>query len=1414
HVIIEEAPREDVQAAEGPAEPERGEAAGRGLPLLWPLSARTPDALSSFGISGTDAHVIIEEAPREDVQAAEGPAEPERGEAAGRGLPLLWPLSARTPDALRAQAARLAGHLADRPGTDPADVGHTLATRRVAFEHRAVVVGADTDALLSGVTALAEGRPAPEVIEGTAPASGSRTRIAFLFTGQGSQRPGMGQRLHERFPVFAEALDEVCAALAPHLDLPLRDVLFAAEGSPEAELLDRTGVTQPALFAFQVALYRLVESLGVAPDVLLGHSIGELAAAHVAGVLSLADACALVAARGRLMQALPGGAMAALQATEEEVAPLLAEFGPALGVAAVNGPRSLVVSGDEEAVTEVAVRWRERGLRADRLRVSHAFHSPHMEPMLQEFGRIARELSYAAPRIPIVSTLTGRPVSAAEMCSAEYWVRHVREPVRFLDGVRRLAADGTGVFLEVGPRGVLTSMARGCLDDTAVLVPAVRNNLPEELSLARALARLHTVGTALDWKGVLAGHGRPTDLPTYAFQRDRYWLGTPAAPSGGDAAAAGATPAGHPLLGAAVELPDTDGLVFTARLSRQSHPWLVDHTVLDTVLLPGTAFVEWALHAARRTGCAGIAELTLEAPLEVPERDAVLVRLSVDGPDSAGGRRITVHSRGEDDTGAGAWTRHATGILAAPGAAPPERSPVDPGAARPPREAVPVDTTGLYEEFAGRGFRYGPAFRGLRSAWRDGDTVWAEVALDEEMSAQASEYGLHPALLDAALHAALIPLLEHETGTPLPFAWRGVRLRTPGTTTLRVRVTRGGGPARGAVSLDVMDGEGRPVASVESLLLRPMTGDRLRAAVTRRNGMLLRLGWNPLPGPAVAARPGQWAVLGTEGLGLADRAAAAGHTVEAYRSLAAFDTALRVGAAVPDVVLVSCATPPQEPLSGAVRSATQRALVLVQEWLDDDRLTGCRLVCVTRGAVAAAPGESVPDLAGAAVWGMLRSAQSEHPGRFVLVDLDDEEKSGRALAAAVASGEPQLAVRAGVLLRPRLARMSSEPRAAVVRGWDAEGTVLVTGGTGALGGLVARHLVRNHGVRHLVLLSRSGPAAPSAAALVGELAELGARVTVVACDAADRAALQRVLAEIPAEHPLTAVVHTAGLVADGTVTSLTPRQFGHVLRAKVDAALHLHELTRDLRLAQFVLFSSAIGVLGGVGQANYAAANAFLDALAHHRRGSGLPAVSLAWGLWGYGEGMAAGLTRSDIQRMERSGLAPLSAEQGLALYDLALASGEAAPAPMGVSEAALRAPSGALPAVLHGLTRSVSSATGQDPVAPATGSGASADALRRRLSGLLPDEQEREVLELVRAQAATVLGYATPEAVAPERELPDLGFDSLTSLELTNRLAVATGLRLPASLAFDHPTAAGLAGRLRDELVGAGQPLRSFTVG
>ncbi|WP_052441905.1 type I polyketide synthase, partial [Streptacidiphilus anmyonensis] len=813
----------------------------------WPQTGRPRRAgVSSFGISGTNAHTIIEEPPAPRGAAATRP-EPA---APARVLPVV--LSAKSPEALRAQAERLREHLRERPESSLPDVGWSLAATRSSFEHRAVLPVAARELLDAELAALAAGAPPARAVLGTA---GSAGRTAFLFTGQGSQRAGMGRELYAAFPVFAAAFDATCEELDRYLDRPLRDVVFAGER------IDETACTQPALFALEVALFRLVESWGVRPDFLAGHSIGEIAAAHVAGVLSLADAATLVAARGRLMQALPsGGAMVAVQASEEEVLPLLVGREAEVGIAAVNGPTSVVLSGAEQAVLEVADRLAAEGRKTKRLTVSHAFHSPLMDPMLDEFSAVVEGLEFHAPRIPIVSTLD----RSAELTEPEYWVRHVREAVRFADAVRALEGEGVRTFLELGPDGTLSALGQACVTEDAVFAPVLRRDRAEAETFTAGLAQLFVRGVRLDWSAVFADtDARRVELPTYAFQYEQYWLEAPPILVGEAAAGQlGLDLAEHPLLGAFVGLADADGLLFTARLALDTHAWLADHAVGEVVLLPGTAFVELAIRAGDQVGCSLVEELTLEAPLVLPERGGVQVQVSVGAPDGDGRRGISVYSRSETAEVDEPWTRHAAGLLAEG-----ERSAGFELVQWPPSGAEPVSVESVYETFAAAGFGYGPVFQGLRAAWRLGGEVFAEVSLPEESRAEAGLFGLHPALLDASLHAIGLGGLLEDTGQGrLPFAWSGVSLHAAGAAELRVRIAAAGADA---VSLAVADGTGAPVASIESLVLRSFSAEQLAGSGAGGPEALFRQEWTPVALPATGSL-GAVVVLGDDDLRLAD----------------------------------------------------------------------------------------------------------------------------------------------------------------------------------------------------------------------------------------------------------------------------------------------------------------------------------------------------------------------------------------------------------------------------------------------------------------------------------------------------------------------------------------------------------------
>ncbi|MFI6230961.1 type I polyketide synthase [Micromonospora echinospora] len=1667
----------------------------------WPAVDRPRRAaVSSFGVSGTNAHTIIEQAADEvvpPVDTAPGLVETDVA---------VWPVSARTRTALARQAARLAGHLRDHDGLDPAAVGWSLATTRSTFEHRAAVVGASVEELLSGLDALATGASAKNVV--TEPAGETGAGVVFVFPGQGGQSARMAAGLVGRCPVFDARLAECQRAFAPYLDV---DIVSVLTGDDES-WLDRVEVLQPVLFAVGVALAEVWRHAGVVPRLMIGHSQGEIAAACVAGVLSLEDAAKAVILRARALAGLAGtGAMAAVDLPADEVAARLVDR-PDVVVAVRNGPATVVISGPPQQVAELVAEFQADGVRARPIRFNYASHSPAVERIRE---RMLADLADLAPRsghTPLVSTLTGEWADPTVM-DGTYWYENLRNPVRFDAAVRVAIEAGHTTFVEVSAHPVLTLPVTAILEDagtTGHTLGTLRRGDDDPARLLTNLATAHVLGLPVDWTRVLTP--APTvDLPTYAFDRERYWLQVPANRVR-DVGSAGLQDAGHPLLAAAVPVADDQTVVLTGRLSVHTHPWLADHVVGRTVVVPGTALIDMVVRAGDEVDAGQVGDLALISPLVLPSTGAVQVQVRLGAPGTAGERGVTVHSRPEEG-GDGEWIRHAEGLLL-----PELPAPVVVSGQWPPAGAVEVDTDldAWYARSAEDGLTYGPAFRGLRRVWHRDDEVYAEVALPDAVVAEAPLFGLHPALFDAALQATgpsrLLGNPTDAAGTGwLPFAVRSASLHAHGATRLRVRL-RSLGPDTIAVTLT--DPAGQPVASVESLTFRPVGGDRTDETAALRRSSLFHLDWTPLP--ATEAPTGstvRWALLGADPLGLAGTLTAAGHPVTGHADLAALVAALDGGDDAPEIVVDLRADAETDPVRADVdaHDAARDVLALLQRWLAEPRLEQTRLVLHTRGAVAAAPGEAPRDLARAALWGLVRSAQTENPGRFTLLDTDAAASSLDAVLTAIGSGEPQVAVRDGAVLVPRLVRardagalalpgdrtpwrldvtekgtlenlallpvpieagevpaghvvvgmrasglnfrdvvlalgmvpdqevLGSEGAGVVLgvgpgvtglapgdrvmgiisgsfssvavtdhrmltripdgwsyaeaaavpvvfltawyglvelgrltagesvlvhsaaggvgmaavqiarhlgaevygtaspgkwpalratgfddthiassrtldfvdeflartggrgmdvvlnalsgefvdaslrllpsggrfvemgktdkrdperiaadhpgvsyqvfdllvagpdtiarmldqlmalfasgalrplprRTWDVrrapeafrflsqarhvgkltvsipqtpllDGTVLVSGATGALGALLCRHLVTTHGARNLLLVSRRGPDAAGADELLADLKALGADVSIVAADLADPDAVAHVLSLVDARHPLRAVVHTAGVIDDATVESLTPDSLASVLRPKVDAAWNLHRATLDHELTAFVLYSAAAGVFGGPGQGNYAAGNAFLDALAEHRRALGLPAVSLVWGLWAQASGITGHLDTVDRRRLERSGLVALANDEALALFDAAWRSERAVLMPAKINTAV-----GASGAPVHPLLAAlVRPANRRTVAAEAAGGQAFVDTLR----ALPAEKRERALRDLVLSHVAVVLGRGDAAGMEPTRAFRELGFDSLTAVELRNRIGAATGLRLPATLVFDNPTPAALAAYL-----------------
>ncbi|NEB80175.1 SDR family NAD(P)-dependent oxidoreductase, partial [Streptomyces sp. SID14478] len=1310
--------------------------------------------ISAFGISGTNAHLILEQAPEPETPEETTQLPSTEGEL------VPWVLSARSEQALREQAARLRDLVAADARLSPAGVGHALVTTRSLFEHRQVVLGADRDTLLTALAAVADGDDSglAGAVSAVARPGG---RTVFVFPGQGAQWAGMGRELWESSPVFAARMQECADALAPYVDWSLSEVLG------DAEALERVDVVQPALWAVMVSLAEVWRSYGVRPDAVVGHSQGEIAAACVAGALSVEDAAKVVALRSKAILALSGhGGMVSLALPEDDVRARLTD---GLSIATVNGPASVVVSGDVAELDALLAACEADGTRARRVPVDYASHSAHVEAIHDELTRVLKGLEPRKADVPFFSTVTADWLDTTTL-DAEYWYTNLRRTVRFEDATRALAAQGFRFFIETSAHPVLTVGVEQTLDGADVEAAVMGTLRRGEGGLARwyrSAAEAFVAGVPVSWETAFADRdGGWVELPTYAFQRQRYWLDAPAETTA-------ASTSDHPLLDAVIDLPDDGehgGLAGSGRLSLERHPWLAEHVVHGAVLVPASALLELAAWAAHKVGCDVIDELTLETPLVLSRTAERELRVVVDGK-----RVISLYSRGAGDA---AWTRNAVGAV---GSATGDNRAEETLGAWPPAGAVGVPFTDGYDRLAALGFRHGPLFRGLKEVWRRDDVLYAEVELPAPDSADRDRFGIHPALLEAALLPIGLGRTVDADGPEGLLAYRctGLRLKPARPTVLRVRLAPTG---HHAVSVTLADQDGAPVGALASLSLRPADVQQLTELGFDQRDSLFQVDWVPVPS---GRDPVRYAVLGDP----AAVPAAPGQDIAVFADLAELAAS---GGQTPPVVLVGidrADADAHEDTPGAVGRTLHRVLRWTRDWLADDRFGDARLVLVTRDACH---DEQVrrTDPAAAAVWGFVRSAQTENPGRFTLVDTDGRPASLALVPAAAATGEAQLKIRSGTVTTPQLAPAHGTSAAPGAPGPAADlpalgsGTVLITGGTGGLGAMLARHLVERHQVRRLLLTGRRGPAAPAAAALREELTAAGAEIEIVACDVTSRESVAALLAAVEPEHPLTAVIHCAGVLDDGVVEALTEDRVDAVLAPKVRGAWHLHELTSHLGLSAFVLFSSVASVLGTAGQANYAAANAFLNALAETRHAQGLAATSLCWGLWAERSAMVADLSDTDVVRLQRQGVLPLSSREGLALFDAALAREQPVLVPA-------RLHHGAHPA--SPLLRALSG-THPGPGDPGNREEPIGTGLARQLGTLAPAEAAAVLLDAVRTQTALVLGHADTGRISAAAPFKKQGIDSLTALELRNRLAALTGMKLPATLVYDHPNPSALA--------------------
>jgi acyl transferase domain-containing protein len=1263
----------------------------------WPRGdKRRVAGVSSFGVSGTNAHVVVEEPPLEETHAA----------AKDRAAHVLV-VSAKTPDALALAAERWAEHL----DADVAlgDVCHAAATTRTHFEERLCVVASSRE------EARAKLRAGGVIGKARTP------KVAFLFTGQGSQYVGMGRDLYETEPVFREALDRCAKITAPLLEKPLLEVLYPNAGESP---LDETRYTQPALFAVEYALASLWMSWGIVPDVVMGHSVGEYVAACIAGVFSLEDGLKLITARGRLMHALPpDGEMASVKTDLGRVARALSAD---VSIGAYNGPEAIVVSGRKEAVRAVCRELEAEGIKTKTLAVSIASHSPLMDPMLDDLERVARDVTFHAPRITFVSNVTGA-VAGAEVATPAYWRRHVREAVRFDEGMRAIRALGVDTFVEAGPQPTLLGMGAACVEGCEWL-PSLKKDDPTYAVLLDSLGTLHVRGAKVAWSAFDAPFARKrVSAPTYAFDRKTYRASR--------GKVSGAKTGSYALSGDRIAVPG-GALHRALRIGPAHQPWLNEHRVHGRIAIPGSFHITAILAAA--SDAFGASSVTLRdvhfmRPLVVDDETTLHIVLA---PTSEGEFRFELCTA----SGVAAWHVHVEGLLVLGG------PPAESSFRATCNSEVAVDA--LFDRFAA--IEMGSGWRWIENAF-DGDGYSrAHVRAPEDASDRDAP--LHPILLDNCFAAATLALPSNDTPHLL---WRIEEMRVRFSAAREVwchaRASDGS-----VVDLNLVDDAGAALVSISGATFKRAERDAFSRLVDLP---VFEVAWPKQPAVTHDPPRGRWLVVADDpkrGDQLAARLVSA--TVSSIEESGPFDNVVVWWRAGGDAMRIA-----------------REALLAIQATAR--RQEKPRLFFVTEGAQAVAPSDRI-DVHASVVWGLGRAAMEEHPElRCTLVDLDPDDTSLDPLVSALANDDPELALRAGVRHVARLVpARAAATRASLV---PENASVLVTGGLGALGLRVASFLAEERGVRHLVLVGRSAPTGDRLARIEALRAK-GVSVAVHQADVARADDLERVLTTI--RHPLRGIVHAAGIVDGEHLVRLDPARLDAVLRPKVLGAWNLHALTRDLPLDFFVLFSSIQSIVTSASQGNYAAANAFLDALAHHRKRAGMVAQSLDWGAWS-GEGMAARLDEVERVRLARVGFGALQEEAALSLLARAMDRPEAQLVLASIDTSAIEdAP------ILRTLAR------------PRRRLAAS---LRQRLVGLSQAERERVIVDVVRAEVAAALRLEGPAAVPLDRPLKELGLDSLIAVELPNRLRALSGEPMPATLLYDHPTVSAVAAFIDGKIKG-----------
>ncbi|MCP3097312.1 type I polyketide synthase [Myxococcus sp. K15C18031901] len=1379
-------------------------------PQPWPRAEQPRLAgVSAFGISGTNAHVILQEPPA----PAPRPPTPSRGAE-------LLVLSARGPEALRASAGNHASWLAAHPEVPLGDVCATASLSRSHHDHRLTLVGHTHAELAEKLEAFSRGESVPGAATGRA-SGHARRRVVFVFPGQGSQWFGMGRRLLEQEPAFRAALERCDGAIRACADFSVLEELQAEEGRGRLQDID---VIQPVLFAMEVALAELWRAWGVEPDAVVGHSMGEVAAAHVAGALSLEDAAKVICRRSRLLRGVRGqGAMLLVDLTLDDATQALAGFEAQVSVAVSNSVRSTVLSGGKDALDAIAARLQERDVFCRFVKVDVASHSPRMDPLRPELLAALQDLAPRVSQVPIYSTVTGLTTRGAEFVGA-YWADNLREPVLFSKAVERLAADGHDTFIELSPHPILLPAVEQHLRHLGregAVLSSLRREEDERGAMLSALGALYAMGHDVDLERQHPVRGRLAALPTYPWQHERFWIDAPTR------ARKGRDTGHHPLLGTHVALAGQDGAhLWQTELFADSPAYLSDHVVHEQVVLPGTGYLEMAVAASAQAfgpGGHALEDVIFQQMMVLSREEALPVQVRF-FPEEDGAKRFQVFSRPAESRGA--WTLHAEGRLRE------HASAAEPFALEEARARCPERLEGAlhYQGMRERGVDFGPSFRLVTELWKGEGEAVARLEPSPSVASELAVHRLHPALLDACFQAINgAGLGDRRKETFVPVAVESLRLHgSPAAATWsHARVRPSASEGTGSIEADVtlLDADGGVLLEVRGLMARRLDAVRRRTA-DEVDDWLYRVDWQEAareaPAPSHSA-PGTWLVL-TDGGGFGERLKAAlaargercvlvshgeetrlvapGHHGVDPSAAEGFARILEAefGAGRPAcrgvVHLFSLDAPVAdegaEALTTARELGVESALHLTQALVASGFRDMPQVWLVTQGAQAVAPGERLEHVEQAPLWGLGRVLALEHPElRCRSVDLGArDEAQAVALAGELlsASLEEQVALRGETRLVARLSRLERSLVSGVAP--RADGTYLIAGGLGGLGLKLAEWLVEQ-GARHLVLLGRKGASA-QARPVLEALRTAGAEVHVFQADVSVRADVERVLGEVSARMPpLRGVFHAAAVLDDGVLANLTAERLRAVMEPKVHGAWNLHASTREAPLDHFVLFAAAGALLGSPGQGNYAAANVFLDALAEHRRAAGLPALSIDWGAWA-DVGLAA-VAQARGERITQRGVDGMPPAQALDALGRVLGS----PHPRVVvmrfdlrqwSEFYLTA---ARSPFLSRLARE-QAGRARTP----SDRGAFVETLRAAevLSRALL--LEKHLCE----QAGQVLRLS-PSRIDPDEPLGSMGLDSLMGLEIRNRLEVSLGLRLPATLVWRHPTVAALVVHLAELL-------------